>query len=171
MGYVRTAGMSTAARRARRRAGLVIAGLLAAVLLALLLALAIMQGWFGFGQEGGDDAAQSTAVELPPPSMLPEEVSVNVFNATSRSGLAGRTAEALGSRGFDVQGVDNADAIEGVGIVRYGPDGAEQAELLAESIGQDLALDLVEREGAIVDLVLGPDWEDLSSDAEATTGD
>ena len=27
------------------------------------------------------------------------------------------------------------------------------------------------RAAATVDLVLGPDWEDLSSDAEATTGD
>lgn len=169
MGYVRTAGMSTAARRARRRAGLVMAGLLAALVLALVLALAFMQGWFGLGQEGADDAAQTTAVEVPAPSMLPEEVSVNVFNATSRGGLAGRTADALGERGFDVQGVDNADAIEGVGVVRYGPEAQEQAELLAESVGQDVVLDLVEREGSTVDLILGPDWEDLTSDTGATT--
>lgn len=169
MGYVRTAGMSTAARRARRRAGLVITGLLAALLLALILALAFMQGWFGLGQGGADDAAQTTAVEVPAPSVLPEEVSVNVFNATSVGGLAGRTAEALSARGFDVQGVDNADAIEGAGIVRYGPAAQEQAELLAESVGQDVVLDLVEREGETVDLILGPDWVELSSDASATT--
>lgn len=170
MGYVRTAGMSTAARRARRRAGLVMAGLLAALVLALVLALAFMQGWFGLGQgDGADDAAQTTAVEVPVPSMLPEEVSVNVFNATSRSGLAGRTAEALGARGFDVLGVDNAEAVEGVGIVRYGPAAAEQAELLAESVGQDVVLDLVEREGTTVDLILGPDWQDLNDETGATT--
>lgn len=169
MGYVRTAGMSTAARRARRRAGLVMAGLLAVLLLALILALAFMQGWFGLGEGGADDAAQTTAVAVPAPSMLPEEVSVNVFNATSVSGLAGRTAESLTDRGFDVQGVDNAAAIEGAGIVRYGPAAQEQAELLAETVGQGVVLDLVEREGTTVDLILGPDWVDLASDASATT--
>lgn len=145
------------------------AGLLAALLLALLLALAFVQGWFGLGQGGADDAVQTTAVEVPVPSMVPEDVSVNVFNATSVSGLAGRTAEALTERGFDVQGVDNANAIEGAGIVRYGPAAQEEAELLAEAVGQDVALDLVEREGSTVDLVLGPEWEDLTSDSSATT--
>lgn len=169
MGYVRTAGMSTAARRARRRAGLVIAGLLAALLLALLIALAVVQGWFGLGGGGADDASQTTAVEVPVPSMLPSEVSVNVFNATSRSGLAGRTADSLRERGFDVQGVDNTAAVEGAGVVRYGAEAQEQAELLAESVGQGVVLELVEREGTTVDLVLGPDWTDLDSDAEATT--
>lgn len=170
MGYVRTAGMSTAARRARRRAGLVIAGLFAALLLALLVALAVVQGWFGLGSDGGaDDASQTTAVAVPVPSMLPGEVSVNVFNATDRGGLAGRTADALSARGFDVQGVDNTSAVEGAGVVRYGPEAQEQAELLAESVGQDMVLELVEREGTTVDLVLGPDWTDLTSDAEATT--
>ncbi|QFG69638.1 LytR C-terminal domain-containing protein [Ornithinimicrobium pratense] len=169
MGYVRTAGMSTAARRARRRAGLVIAGLLAALLLALVVALAIVQGWFSLGEGGADDASQTTAAEVPAPSMLPSEVSVNVFNATSRGGLAGRTADSLRERGFDVQGVDNTNAVEGPGLIRYGSEAQEQAELLAESVGQGVVLELVEREGTTVDLVLGPDWTDLTSDAEATT--
>lgn len=169
MGYVRTAGMSTAARRARRRAGLVIAGLFAALLLALLVALAVVQGWFGLGAGDADDASQTTAVAVPVPSMLPSEVSVNVFNATSRSGLAGRTADSLRERGFDVEGVDNTSAVEGAGVVRYGPEAQEQAELLAESVGQGVVLELVEREGTTVDLVLGPDWTDLTSDAVATT--
>ena len=105
----------------------------------------------------------------PVPSVLPEDVSVNVFNATSRSGLAGRTAEVLTERGFDVQGVDNAEAVEGAGIVRYGPAASEQAELLAEAVGQDVVLDLVEREDTTVDLILGPDWVDLTADTGATT--
>lgn len=169
MGYVRTAGMSTAARRARRRAGLVMAGLVLALLLALVLALAFMQGWFGLGQGGEDDAAQTTAVSVPPPSMTPEEVTLNVFNATDRAGLAGRTAEALRERGFEVEGVDNSDPVEGAGVIRYGPDGQQQAELLAETIDQGLVLDLDEREGTAVDLVLGPDWTDLAADTESTT--
>lgn len=163
MGYVRTAGMSTAARRARRRAALVLTGLVLVLALALLLALAFMRGWFGLGQGGeGDDAAQtSPAAVTQAPTLAPGDVTVHVFNATSREGLAGRAAESLTARGFQVDGVDNADPVEGPGLVRHGPAGAEQAELLAQSVGQGVSTELVEREGDAVDLVLGPDWEDL----------
>lgn len=164
MGYVRTAGMSTVARRARRRAALVILALLVALAVALLLSVATVQGWFGLGQAGGEDSAVTTPVAAPPPALTPEQVSVTVLNGTSTSGLAGRTASALRTRGFDVGSVDNADAVEGVGIVRHGPEGQDAAELLVTSVGQDLELVLEPgREGSEVILVLGPEWEELST--------
>lgn len=168
MGYVRTAGMSTAARRARRRATLVLAALLMLLVVALLIALAFMRGWFGLGEGDADDASQTTAVAAPPPAMTTDEVTVNVFNSTGRAGLAGRAADALRARGFEVEGVDNTDAVEGAGVVRHGPEGEEQAELLADEVGQGVTLVLDEREGTTVDLVLGPDWEDLSDGEEGT---
>lgn len=163
MGYVRTAGMSTAARRARRRAFLVMTGLVLLLAAAFLVALAFMQGWFGLGQGGdGDDAAlTSPAAVTEAPSVSPEEVTVTVFNATDREGLAGRTADALRSRGFQIEGVDNAEPVDGSGVVRHGADGGEQAELLAETVGQGVTTQLDDRGGTAVDLVLGPDWEDL----------
>lgn len=172
MGYVRTAGMSTAQRRSRRRAALVITGLLLALGLALLVSLATVQGWFGLGQGDGDEASATSVAAPPPPSLSPQEVGVDVLNGTSTSGLAGRTAEALRDRGFDVGSVDNADAVEGAGLVRHGPEGQEGAELLLTSVGQDLELVLEpDREGTDVLLVLGPDWEELpTADEGAETG-
>lgn len=173
MGYVRTAGLSTAARRTRRRAALVITGLLAVLALVLLLSVAGMQGWFSLGEGGGDDSAASTAAVVPAPALTAQQVTVNVFNSTSTVGLAGRTADGLRVRGFEVGSIDNSEAIEGTGIVRHGPEGAEAAELLEQAAGQDLELTLdEEREGTEVDLVLGPDWQELPSadDAAQTDG-
>lgn len=173
MGYVRTAGMSTAQRRARRRAALVITALLVVLALALLLSLATVQGWFGLGEGEADEAVATSVAPAPPPGLTPEQVSVDVLNATSVSGLAGRTAEALRARGFDVGSIDNADAMEGVGIVRHGPDGQEAAELLEQTVDQDLELVLQpDRDGAGVVLVVGPDWQELpaADDAAVTDG-
>lgn len=170
MGYVRTAGMSTAQRRARRRTALVITALLAVLALALLISLATVQGWFGPRQGGGDEAAVTSAA-VPAPGLRPEQVSVDVLNGTSTSGLAGRTAEALRTRGFEVGSVDNADIAEGPGLIRHGPEGQEGAEVLARSVGQDLELVLQpDLGGTDVVLVLGPDWEELpTADEDAGT--
>lgn len=169
MGYVRTAGMSTAQRRARRRTALVITGLLGALAVALLISLATVQGWFGLGEgEGEGDQAATTSAAPAAPTLEPGQVGVSVLNATSTSGLAGRTAEALRARGFDVGTVDNADAVEGAGLIRHGPEGQDAAELLAQSVGQDLELVLdTDREGDDVVLVLGPDWQELPTPDEA----
>ncbi|WP_151525620.1 LytR C-terminal domain-containing protein [Serinicoccus kebangsaanensis] len=166
MGYVRTAGMSTAARRARRRAAMVIVGLLAALGLALLIAVSTMQGWFGMG--GGDADEQATTVEAPTPTLVTEDVVVNVFNSTGRTGLAGRASDGLTARGFTVDGVDNSDAdIEGPGQILHGPSGAEGAQLLADALPQEVELVQDEREDATLDLILGEAWEDLPAPEES----
>lgn len=169
MGYVRTAGMSTAARRARRRTALVLTGLVAVLLLALLLSVATMQGWFGLGKGGSSDTATtSAAAPAPPPSLTPKQVTVNVYNSTGTEGLAGRTAEALRTRGFTVDAVGNVDAVQGVGVIRHGPKGKEAAQLLKKTVGQKVELALeAEREDASVDLVLGPDWKALKGAKDA----
>lgn len=172
MGYVRTAGMSTAARRARRRAALVITALLAVLALALGLSLAYMQGWIGTGDgEGTDQAADTSAVTAPAPALTPDRVVVNVYNGTDVAGLAGRTSEALTTRGFRVDAVDNGDPVEGAGVIRHGAEGLEGAELLLQTVGQPLTLVQDERDGLTVDLLLGPDWEELpTADDAAQTG-
>lgn len=172
MGYVRTAGMSTAARRSRRRAAMVIAGLLLALVVALLFSLAYMQGMFGLGQGDEDDAATVTsAAPAPPPELTPDQVVVNVLNGTSTTGLAGRTSSALTTRGFKVDRVDNAEATEGAGVIRHGPEGEAAAQLLLEATGQDLTLVMDDRGGTSVDLVLGSDWQDLPTGAEPSGSD
>ncbi|HSP61194.1 MAG TPA: LytR C-terminal domain-containing protein [Ornithinimicrobium sp.] len=165
MGYVRTAGMSTAARRARRRAALVIVALLLGLLLVFGFALAFVQGWFGLNEGGGaDDAAATTAVPAPAPTLAPEDVPVNVYNANAGNGAAGRAGEALRARSFDVLTVANdpeGATIDGVAVVRHGPEGVEEAEVLRDALPEGVELVQDEREAVSVDLVLGSQWEDL----------
>ncbi|GAA1166485.1 hypothetical protein GCM10009584_04320 [Ornithinimicrobium humiphilum] len=172
MGYVRTAGMSTAARRARRRAALVIVAVLLGLLLVFGFALAYMQGWVTLpgGDRGGDEA---TATSAPPvATVTPAEVSVNVFNAGGIPGAAGRAGEALRARGFAVATVANdpegAD-VPGIAILRHGPTGIEEAQLLQASLPEGVELVADTRSSSSVDLVLGEQWEDLPApDAAAT---
>jgi hypothetical protein len=87
----------------------------------------------------------------------PATVTVNVFNATDRGGLARTTANELGKRGFGIGSIANdplgAD-VAGVGEVRHGPDGLAGAQLMLYYVpGSVLVADT--RTGTTVDLVLG----------------
>lgn len=173
MGYVRTAGMSTAARRARRRAGLVIVAVLLGLLLVFGFALAYVQGWFGLNEGGADDAAVSTAVPAPAPSLAPEDVPVNVYNANAGNGAAGRAGEALRARSFDVLTVANdpeGATIDGVAVVRHGPEGVEEAEVLRDALPDGVELVEDGRQASSVDLVLGSAWEDLAEPGDDESG-
>lgn len=165
MGYVRTAGMSTAARRARRRAALVIVAVLLGLLLVFGFAMAFVQGWFGLNEGGGaDDASVTTAVPAPAPAVAPEDVPVNVYNANAGDGAAGRAGEALQARSFDVLTVANdpeGATIDGVAVIRHGPEGVEEAGALRDALPEGVELVQDEREAVSVDLVLGSQWEDL----------
>lgn len=163
MGYVRTTGMSTAARRARRRAALVITGLLLALLVVFVVAMAFVQGWISM-PGGGGDAAATSAVSAPPPALTAAEVSVNVYNAGGIPGAAGRAGDALRQRGFSVATVANdpegAD-VPGTAVIRHGPKGLAQAELLLTELPDSVELVDDGRDNASVDLVVGESWEDL----------
>ena len=162
MGYVRTAGMSTAARRARRRGVLVILTLLLGLLIALLVAVGYMRGWIGSDDGAADDAQVTATAE--PPALTAADVSANVYNSTDRVGLAGRTAAALRERGFHVDSVaDDPERanVESAGVIRHGPEGLREATFLAEQLGQGIELLNDGRTTAKVDLVLGATFEEL----------
>jgi len=167
--------MSTAARRKRRRTALVLTALTLMLVLVFVYAVAYYQGWLG----GSDTAADTDQVTATAPPLQPSDVRVNVYNAKGEPGLAGRTSEELGSRGFVIDAVDNdpQDAsIEHSADIRHGPDGLEAAELMQQSVpGSELVAD--ERESAEIDLVLGDGFEQLApaeteqtSEPEATDG-
>ncbi|MFX0538574.1 LytR C-terminal domain-containing protein [Ornithinimicrobium sp. Y1847] len=166
MGYVRTAGMSTAARRARRRAALVITTLLLGLVLVFSLAFASMQGWITFPGGSGGDTADTTAATVPPPALRSQDIVVNVYNSTQTAGLAGRAAESLRERNFQVDTVGNAgEAYEGVGVIRYVPEGERAARALRDALPDGVDLEELGEDGSgtdrVVDLILGTEWEDL----------
>ncbi len=99
---------------------------------------------------------------------VPAKVTVNVYNASRVSGLAGRTATELRGRGFKVAKIANDPSgkkVAGVGEIRYGPKGAKRAQLLAFYVpGAELAP--ITRSGLKVDLVMGDGFTGLAPQAD-----
>jgi LCP family protein required for cell wall assembly len=103
-----------------------------------------------------------------PAKLVPrDQVTVDVFNGTTRGGLAGTTATALRGAGFTVGPTANADRRDYSRTeIRYDPARAAQARTLAAAIS---GATLVERAGIgeSVQLVLGADFTGLKGAGSA----
>jgi hypothetical protein len=114
-------------------------------------------------REGTKPIPAACSTVVPTPQLGPAEVSVNVYNATNKQGLAGATAKDVAKRGFKVKSVANdplKKTIKKAAEIRFGPTGAESAQLLAEHVpGAVLVED--KRKSDTIDLVLGDAWKKL----------
>lgn len=175
MGYVRTAGMSTAGRRKRRRAGIVLTVLLTLLLVVGIYAFAYYMDLLprSAPSDEANDTDQVTATADATPTITPAEVTVNVYNASGVSGIAGRTSEALDSYGYQVDSIGDApDDFETpeVAQIIHGAEGKEGAELLAELVpGAEVIDD--DREGEAVDLFVGEGFEEIETARYDTDGE
>ncbi|MEV7022760.1 LytR C-terminal domain-containing protein [Kitasatospora sp. NPDC093558] len=101
----------------------------------------------------------------------PATVTVNVYNATTKAGLAGRTADELKKRGFTIGKVGNAPAeldkkVPGTAQVIAGPAGAGASTLLSSQIaGATATADA--RTDASVDFVIGDSYNALLDETQA----
>ncbi|MFD8979082.1 LytR C-terminal domain-containing protein [Streptomyces sp. NPDC059564] len=118
----------------------------------------------------GPGAAPSPtpAVALPQPG----QITVNIYNATPRGGLAKAVREELEKRGFKVDKVGNAPPdfdkkVPGPGILVGSPrtDKAAYSVLAAQLAGVTTQTDT--REGTDIDLILGDAFKELSPKADA----
>jgi hypothetical protein len=136
------------------------------------------------GSGAGDAAASAVAASasgsavpgpcqttmVSPAETLPQssKVRINVYNATSRVGLAGDTAKVLSARGFKIQAVANdplKSAINGVGEIRYGKKGELSAQLVEFYLpGANLVND--GRNSRVVDVVLGDKFKKLEGEGQ-----
>lgn len=123
-----------------------------------LLALAAYFGKLDFGVGSGKPAA------LPPcpsaaPSLKPNAVSVNVYNASSRNGLAMVTMRDLQKRGFKVPAAPANDPMKTqvttMAVVRHGPTGDLAAKVVAAAVAGEVTFAQDDRTTSDVDLVLG----------------
>ncbi|MER5637855.1 LytR C-terminal domain-containing protein [Kitasatospora sp. NPDC002227] len=113
----------------------------------------------------GAPVATSTAVPQP------QAVTVNVYNAGTKAGLAARTADELKKRGFVIGKVGNAPAaldkkVTGTAQVISGPAGIGAATL----IGSQVATPVVSadtRADATVDFVIGDSYAALLDPTQA----
>ncbi|MFG3077709.1 LytR C-terminal domain-containing protein [Streptomyces sp. NPDC048225] len=116
-------------------------------------------------------SASPAAAVLPAPG----QITVNVLNATTRSGLAQKTADELKKRGFRVGEVSNAPKeydkkVDGTGLL-LGPDAALKSSLTVlgtQLSGAERRTDAA-RKGAAVDLIIGNGFKGLAKKADADT--
>ncbi|MFJ3909941.1 LytR cell envelope-related transcriptional attenuator [Streptomyces sp. 2132.2] len=116
----------------------------------------------------GAAAAASPAAAKPAAALpQPGEITVNVYNATPRAGLAKAVGDELKKRGFTIGKVGNAPAdfdkkVPGTGILLGSPttDKAVFAVLGTQLEGDTQQTDA--REGTDVDLILGDAFKELS---------
>jgi hypothetical protein len=129
------------------------------------------------GNGAGDAASPGTTSPAPcvtttvvPGVALPKpgQVTSNVYNATTRAGLAKRTSTDLASRGFVIGRVANdplARTVAGVAEIRYGPSGLANAQLMRYYVvGAVLVKDT--RTDATVDVVLGAKFKAVTPQAK-----
>jgi len=114
--------------------------------------------------------ASAPAVVLPRPA----QITVNVFNATTRSGLAKTTADELKKRGFKVGQVGNAAAqfdkkVTGAGVLVGLPaaSGTSLSVVGVQLPGAERKMDAA-RKDASVDLIIGNAFKGLAAPADAT---
>ncbi|MFH9858585.1 LytR C-terminal domain-containing protein [Streptomyces sp. NPDC017202] len=114
-------------------------------------------------------AATAPAAVLPRPA----QITVNVFNATTRSGLAKTTADELKKRGFRIGEVGNAGPqydkkVTGTGVL-LGPAASLNTSLpvLATQLTAAERRTDAARKGAAIDLIIGNGFKALTSQPEA----
>lgn len=171
-------------RRPRRRGKLVVLTVVSAAVLGV--------GGWGTLQlidvfTGGDSAAaagtkSACGTEAKPsaspagaarPLPRPNTITVNVLNATTRSGLAQKTADELKKRGFRIGEVANAPAtfdkkVKGAGVL-LGPATALDTALPVlgtQLAGAERRTDPA-RKGAELDLIIGDTFRGLTAKADA----
>lgn len=143
-------------RRRRRRAAITLTLVGLTMLGTFAYAAAYFQGWVG-GTVPKPVASPACRVATPAKALTPGAVTINVYNATNRKGLAASVAKSLRTQGFKIGKVANDPldkVIAGVGEVRHGQIGARGATLAAARLsGAKVVRD--QRTDATVDLVLG----------------
>ncbi|MER6789842.1 LytR C-terminal domain-containing protein [Streptomyces sp. NPDC000658] len=119
---------------------------------------------------GSASAAGGGAGAVPRPA----QITVNVFNATTRSGLAKTTADELKKRGFRIGEVGNAakqydKKVTGAGLL-LGPASSLNTSLpvLATQLTTAERRTDAARTGPAVDLIIGNGFKALTSQADAT---
>lgn len=117
-------------------------------------------------------AAKAAAAKPAAAAPKPNQITINVYNATTRSGLAADTAAQVKARGYVIGAVSNdplAKAITGTAELRYGQAGTAQATV-AKQLVAGVALVKDGRADGSVDLVLGDAFKTLASVAASAGG-
>ncbi|MFJ4690771.1 LytR C-terminal domain-containing protein [Streptomyces sp. NPDC088766] len=127
------------------------------------------------GAKAGCSTKASPAATVSPAVLpRPAQITVNVFNATTRSGLAKTTADELKKRGFRIGEVGNAGPqydkkVTGTGVL-LGPAASLNTSLpvLATQLTAAERRTDAARKGTAIDLIIGNGFKALTGRPEAT---
>ncbi|WP_116112231.1 LytR C-terminal domain-containing protein [Austwickia chelonae] len=174
-------GYPSASTSQRRRSIIALAALGSVLLIAFLTAFSYIHGWFPSQSVAQPAAPTSKATEPAQPSgspappsappsspsctpMTPKKVTVNVFNATKRPGLAGTAAKILKDQGFSVGKVSNDPSnkkVEESAEIRFGASGEAKADfLVSRVVGAVKVQD--NRSDDTIDIALGEKFSSIS---------
>jgi hypothetical protein len=157
--YLHESGVSIYRHRRRRRAVITLSIVIALLVGTVAYAASYVQGWVGTPAPKAVVTATCSAV----PALTPRDVTINVYNASGRTGLAATVARSLEIRGFRVATVDNdplGKTILTVGEIRTGESGLAAAIFTAKRMpGAKVLQD--DRMDASVDIVLGKGFRAL----------
>ncbi|MGI5376595.1 LytR C-terminal domain-containing protein [Streptomyces sp. CA-251387] len=169
-------------RRPRRRGRLVVMAVASVAVLGMMGwgTLQLIDVFTGNGRKASavgpksdcsTGATPSATAKVPLPK--PGGITVNVFNATTRSGLAKQTADELKKRGFKIGDVGNATEkfdkkVKGTGLL-LGPASSENTSLpvLATQLASAEHRTDAARKNTSVDLILGNAFKALTKKADA----
>ena len=141
------------------------------VFLLVLALVALGVWWKVLGDDAerrATEAAACSSAAAAIPALDPATVQVRVLNASDLAGRAGQVADALENRGFVIAEVGNDDTnrdVTGQGEIRYGRLGRDAGRFLSlQQPGAVLHEDT--RATEVVDVVIGPEWQQLASPAD-----
>ncbi|WP_404380092.1 LytR C-terminal domain-containing protein [Knoellia locipacati] len=142
----------------------------AATTILIVLLMLFFAFWYAYSYYRASGAGEATPTTGPtcrpfnPKVPTPAVTKVNVYNATSKSGLAARTAADLRERGFLIGTVSNDPLSRKVAVaeVRYGPAGRTRVALVSPLGGRGTTTMADKRKDTSVDLVLGSSFSTLA---------
>ncbi|WP_031484317.1 LytR C-terminal domain-containing protein [Streptomyces bicolor] len=169
-------------RRPRRRGRLVVLAVASVAVLGMLGwgTLQLIDVFTGNGRKASAagpkadcDTTVTPSADATAPLPEPGGITVNVFNATTRSGLAKQTADELKKRGFKIGDVGNASKefdkkVKGAGLL-LGPASSESTSLpvLATQLTSAERRTDAARKGKTVDLIIGDAFKALTKKTDA----
>ena len=128
------------------------------ITMVILLGILAGGGWWGW-KSLINSSAEPTCVEqkLPNNRLVPKQVVLNVYNGGARAGSAGRVADALKKRGFNIDKIANEPKGDKVDVVSIRGASAKAPEMLlvAGQLNQRAVMIADGRTDHTVDLVIG----------------
>lgn len=126
--------------------------------MVILLGILTGGGWWGWNSLVNSSAEPTcTEQKLANNRLVPKQVVLNVYNGGARAGSAGRVAEALKQRGFNIDRIANEPKGDKVDVVALRGAAADAPEMLlvAGQLNQKAVMIADGRTDHTVDLVIG----------------